>query len=73
MLRRSTLSYYATEGNKSTKGVIDLKLGRGIRSKEQCELEEQEWPAIATGNLAFGLAVEDRTFYIFGCDRAAVK
>lgn len=55
------------------KGMIDLTHGRGIRSKEQCHLEEEEWPSAADGDLAFGLAVKDRTFYIYGCDQAAVE
>lgn len=73
ILRRTTLSYYAAEGDKKAKGVIDLTQGRGIRTKEQCQLEEEEWPNAATEELAFGLAVKDRTFYIYGCDQAAVE
>lgn len=73
ILRKSTLSYFAAEGDKKPKGVIDLTHGRGVRSKEQCQLEEEEWPVVAVGNLAFGVAVEERTFHVYGCDQAAVE
>lgn len=73
ILRPSSLSYYAEEGDKTPKGAIDLTQSRGIRSKEQCLLEEREWPIAATKCLAFGLAVKERTFYMYGCDEAAVE
>lgn len=73
VLHKSTLSYYAAEGDKKPKGVIDLTLGRGVRSREQCLLGQEEWPAVATSSLAFGVAVENRTLYIYGCDEAAVE
>lgn len=73
VLRKSTLTYYAAEGDKKPKGVIDLTHGRGVRSKEQCRLDEEEWPVAATSNLAFGVAVEYRTLFVYGCVEAAVE
>jgi hypothetical protein len=73
ILRKSTLSYYAVEGDKNPKGVIDLTNGRGVRSKDQCHLDVKAWPSAASEELAFGLAVKDRTYYIYGCDHAAVE
>lgn len=73
MLRNSTLSYFAAEGDKKPKGTIDLTKGRGVRSKSECQLDAKEWPKAAKENLAFGLAVENRTYYIYGYDETAVK
>ena len=73
ILRSSTLSYYAEEGDKTPKGVIDLTHGRGIRSKGECQLEEGEWPTSASQQLAFGLALEERTFFMYGLDEDAVE
>ena len=73
VLRKSTFSYYVSEGDRVPKGTIDLTKGRGIRSKEQCRLDEQEWPRAAKRNVAFGLAVENRTYYIYGYDQVAVE
>ena len=44
-----------------------------MRSREQCQLDSDEWPEEASGSLAFGLATESRTFYFFGSDQAAVE
>ena len=73
ILRPSTLSYFSSEGDKNPKGVIDLTKGRGVRTKDQCKLRSEEWPRAATQNVSFGLAIEDRTFYLYGCDKAAVE
>lgn len=73
MLRNSTLTYFAAEGDKTPKGVIDLTKGQGVRSKEHCQLKSQEWPKAAENNVSFGLAVENRTFLMYGYDQAAVE
>ncbi len=73
ILRKSTLTYYGTEGDKKPKGVIDLASGRGVRKKVHCLLLEEDWPNEATEDLAFGLAVTGRTYYMYGCDGAAVE
>lgn len=73
VLRRSTLSYYVSEGDKSPKGVIDLTKGRGVRPRDHCQLDEGDWPRAARRQLAFGLAVDNRTFHMYGYDQAAVE
>lgn len=72
MLEDSTLTYYCKEGDPVPKGTIDLSMGRGVRSKEQCKSVEQ-WPSDAAENLTFGLAVESRTYFIYGRDKTVVK
>lgn len=47
--------------------------GRGVRTKEHCHLNAEEWPKSAHENLSFGLAVENRTYYMYGYDQAAVE
>lgn len=54
------------------KGSIDLTTGRGVRTKKQCTSVEV-WPKDAKDNLTFGLAVENRTYYLYGKDVAAVE
>ena len=73
VLRKSTLTYYAVEGDKKPKAVIDLTKGRGVRSKCHCFLLDEDWPTEATEDMAFGLAVTDRTYHMYGCDIAAVE
>ena len=70
MLYETFLSYYAKEGDPTPKGNIDLTLGRGIRLREQCNLD---WPKNAKPGQAFGLAVDDRTYYLYGDNREVVK
>lgn len=71
VLSNSSLQYFAKEGDQTPKGTIDLTQGRGIRTKDQCELES--WPKEAKPGLAFGLAIEGRTYYIYGNDRTAIE
>ena len=64
------LKYFTKEGENTPKKVIDLKRGRGIRDRDQCDLE---WPKEAKPGLSFGLATETRTYYLYGNDKAIVK
>ena len=70
VLSDSEMKYFAKEGETNPKKVIDLKKGRGIRNRDQCDLE---WPKDAKPGLSFGLATEGRTFYLYGNDKATVK
>lgn len=70
ILRESTLQYYKKEGEPAPKGVVDLSTGRGVRSMKQCDLD---WPDCARPGQSFGLAVEHRTYYLYGNDQAAIK
>ncbi len=72
VLRDSTLCYYVKEGEESPKGTIQLSTGRGVRTKMQCKSVEQ-WPKEAKNGVTFGLAVESRTYYLYGSDAATVK
>ncbi len=70
MLKETTLVYYKKESDKAPKKSIDLTTGRGIRVRDQCNLE---WPDKAKPGRCFGLAVENRTFYLYGDDAAAIR
>lgn len=70
VLTDSSLSYYKKEGDTTPKRRIDLTTGRGMRTREQCDIE---WPKSAKANLSFGVATEERTFYIYGDDETSVK
>ena len=69
-LTENSLSYYKKEGDQVPKRRIDLSTGRGVRTSEQCNLE---WPKSAKASLSFGLATDERTFYIYGDNEATVK
>ena len=71
ILKDTALSYYAKEGDETPKGLIDLTKGRGVRTKNQTD--GLEWPDEAKHSLAFGLAVEGRTYYFYGADKEEVK
>lgn len=62
--------YYIHEGDVVPKGTIDLTTARGVRTRSHCKLE---WPSEAKPGLAFGLATETRTFYLYGNDKATVR
>lgn len=70
VLYETFLSYYTKQGDPTPKGNIDLTMGRGTRLRDQCDLE---WPTSAKPGLAFGLATEERTFYLYGDNQAAIK
>ena len=70
VLRDSTLQYYKKESEPSPKGIVDLSSGRGVRSRKQCDLE---WPDSAKSEQSFGLAIDNRTYYFYGDDQAAIK
>ena len=64
------MRYYKKEEDEKPRGTIDLTGGRGVRTREQCKVE---WPDQAKENLAFGVAVESRTFYIYGTEAQAIE
>ena len=70
VLRGNSLEYYKSEGDGSPKGTIDLTKGRGVRTRDQCSLI---WPDKAKPGRSFGVAVENRTFYLYGEDSTAVE
>ena len=70
VLSDSSLTYYKKEGDTTPKRRIDLTTGRGVRTSEQCNVE---WPKSAKPSLSFGVATEERTFYIYGDDETTVK
>ena len=70
VLYETFLSYYAKQGDSTPKGNIDLTMGRGIRLRNQCDME---WPKSAKQGLAFGLAIEERTFFLYGDNKEAVQ
>ena len=70
VLKGNSLEYYKSEGDGSPKGTIDLTKARGVRTREQCDLE---WPDKARPGRSFGVAVENRTFYMYGEDSAVVR
>ena len=67
----TTLTYYAREEDTESKGVVDLTTGRGVRTKDQCTLED--WPKEAKASLTFGVATESRTYYLYGTDKEEVR
>ena len=71
VLSGTTLTYYAQEGDTENKGVVDLTTGRGLRTKDNCALED--WPKEAKPSLTFGVATESRTYYFYGSDKTEVK
>ncbi len=70
ILTENCLEYYKDECEEIPKGIIYLRMGRGVRTRDQCDLE---WPDKAKPGRSFGLAVENRTFYFYGDDPAAVR
>ncbi len=70
VLKEATLEYYTKENDKAPQKSIDLKTGRGIRTRNQCDLE---WPDKAKPGRCFGIALESRTFYLYGDDAAAIR
>ena len=70
MFKGDTVEYYVNEGDVVSKGNIDLSMGRGVRKRHQCALE---WPKDAKNGLCFGLATEQRTYYLYGKDKAEIE
>lgn len=64
------MDYYAKDGDPTPKNSIDLTTGRGVR--EPCDCKLSDWPNEATEDCAFGIATEDRTFYLYGFDEEDV-
>ena len=70
-LKGTKLIYYKSEGDLVPRGEIDLTEGRGMRSKK-CTTG-LEWPNDAKPNVTFGIAIEGRTYYMYGTNPAEVK
>ena len=70
-MKSDTLLYYCKEDDPEPKGIIDLTEGRGVRNKNKTH--GLEWPDEAKDKLSFGLAIEGRTFYLYGTDPEDIK
>ena len=70
VLRGNNVEYFVNEGDAAARGNIDLSLARGVRKRSQCALE---WPKDAKNGLCFGLATENRTFYLYGTDKKEIE
>ena len=70
VFKGSSLQYFANKGDTVAKGNIDLGEGLGIRKRNQCSLE---WPKDAKNGLCFGLATENRTYYLYGTDKTEIE
>ena len=56
------------------KGRIDLTKGFGVRDKiETMGLGGVKWPLHVETNVAFGIAIEQRTYYLYGENAHEVK
>ena len=70
VFKGSSLQYFVNEGDTVAKGNIDLVAGLGVRKRNQCSLE---WPKDAKNGLCFGLATENRTYYLYGTDKTEIE
>ena len=69
------MEYYKKEadiGKKSPRGVIDLKLCFGARTRGECH-EDINWPNSAIEGASFGVATAKRTWYIYADDEETAK
>ena len=73
VLKGNALYYYKNEGDEDPKGSIDLTKGRGIRTKKQTKEDEVGWPKDAKNSMAFAVAINERTYYIYGTDVAEIE
>ena len=64
VLNENTLDYYTKHGDPIPKKSIDLTTGRGVRDACDCKLTS--WPKEAADGCMFGIATEDRTYYLYG-------
>ena len=69
VLKEESLSYYVNQDDEKPKKTVDLKRGRGVRTKDCCSLKT--WPGEAT--FCFGLATSKRTWYFYGSDDKDIK
>ena len=74
VLKGTVLAYYEREGDKQAKGLIDLTKGYGVREKvETMGLGGVDWPEHVHKCVAFGVAIEGRTYYLYGESLSEVK
>ena len=74
VLKDTTIIYYANKGDTLEKGRIDLTKGYGIRDKIQTMgMGGVNWPPNVDRCVSFGIAVEGRTYYLYGEDIDEVK
>lgn len=75
VLKENRVEYYKKEsdsGKKSPRGVIDLKLSFGARTREECH-QDINWPNSAGEESSFGVATLKRTWYIYADDEGTAK
>ena len=70
VLKGTRLLYYKEKDDPQSKGEIDLTTGLGVRDKSYCHVGE--WPDSAQYYLAFGVATESRTYFLYGTDKKDV-
>lgn len=70
-MKGTTLNYYKKKEDPVAKGSIDLTTGRGVRSKK--ETKGVEWPDEAKNNVSFAVAIEGRTYYLYGTDVGEIR
>ena len=71
VLNKNTLDYYAKHGDPIPKKSIDLSTGRGVRDACDCKLTS--WPKDAADGCMFGIATEERTYYLYGFSENDVR
>ena len=71
VLNENALDYYAKHGDPMPKNSIDLSSGRGVRDACDCKLTS--WPKEVADGCAFGIATEERTYYLYGFSENDVK
>ena len=71
VLNENTLDYYAKHGDPIPKNSIDLSNGWGVRDASDCKLTS--WPKEVADGCAFGIATEERTYYLYGFSENDVK
>ena len=72
VLTDDSFSFYVKAEDKSPKEVINLKTGRGVRTKEQCKFIE-EWPKEAEEDVTFGVSEEKETHFFYGTEKEEVE
>ena len=71
VLSENILHYYAKYGDHMPKKSIDLSTGWGVREASDCKLTS--WPKEAAEGCTFGIATEDRTYYLYGFSENDVR
>jgi len=71
ILRENSLSYFVNKDDSKPRKIIDLKKGRGVRKKDNCRIDVEDWPDDA--KVCFGVALPKRTWYFYGSDDKDVQ